>query len=224
MSQQPDPFETDFTPELVVRAYQAGIFPMSESEDDPEVFWVCPELRGVIPLDGFKTSKSLRKTLKNNRYSIKIDNDFEQVIHGCAHYGSERQSTWINPTIANVYGQLFERKICHTVEIWDENKLVGGLYGLAIGAAFFGESMFHRQPNTSKIALAHLVQRLKFGGFSLLDTQFISPHLQTLGAIEISREEYEKHLKQALLEEGDFYRLSGVGTSEDCLHETSHIS
>ncbi|MCF6327901.1 MAG: leucyl/phenylalanyl-tRNA--protein transferase [Devosiaceae bacterium] len=224
MSHKPDPFEMEFTPELVVRAYQAGIFPMSESASDPDVFWVSPERRGIMPLDGFKTSKSLRKTLKNHPYTIKTDTDFDQIIHACANYGTDRESTWINPTIVDVYGKLFDSKICHTVEIWDGNELVGGLYGLAIGAAFFGESMFHRKTNTSKIALAHLVKRLQVGQFLLLDTQFISPHLKTLGAIEIPRSEYEKLLHNALLEDGDFYRLSGGGTSDDVLQSTSHTS
>lgn len=204
MSNSPDPFELELTADLVVRAYQAGIFPMSESEDDPDVFWVCPEQRGIIPLDGFKASKSLRKAMKNHPYTIKTDTDFMATINGCAHAGTDRDSTWISPTIVAVYAELFERNICHTVEIWEEEQLVGGLYGLSLGGAFFGESMFHRRPNTSKIALAHLVDRLNAGGYSLLDTQFISDHLQTLGGVEIERAEYEKRLHNALLHNGDF--------------------
>ncbi len=207
MSEQQDPFELELTADLVVRAYQAGIFPMSESEDDTEVFWVCPEQRGTIPLDGFKISKSLRKTLNNHTYSIKTDTDFAGVIQGCAHAGTDRDSTWISPTIVSVYAELFERKICHTVEVWEDNQLVGGLYGLSLGGAFFGESMFHRRPNASKIALAHLVKRLNAGNYSLLDTQFISDHLKTLGAIEISRADYETQLHMALMHNGDFYAL-----------------
>ncbi len=224
MSGTQDPFETEFTPELVVRAYQAGIFPMSESAHDPSVFWVSPEQRGILPLDGLRISRSLRKALKKHPFQIRIDTDFEQVIHGCAHVGSDRQSTWISPAIKRVYGELFDQKICHTVEVWDGEKLVGGLYGLALGGAFFGESMFHRATNASKIALVHLVERLNAGGFSLLDTQFISEHLRSLGAIEIPRAEYERRLHQALMLDGDFYLESGGGTSEVCLQATSHRS
>ncbi|MCF6302556.1 MAG: leucyl/phenylalanyl-tRNA--protein transferase [Devosiaceae bacterium] len=204
MTHSPDPFELELTADLVVRAYQAGIFPMSESEEDPDVFWVCPEQRGIIPLDGFKTSRTLRKALNKHTYSIRTDTDFLATIDGCAHAGSERESTWISPTIVAVYAELFEKNICHTVEVWEGTELVGGLYGLSLGGVFFGESMFHRRPNTSKIALAHLVDRLNAGGYSLLDTQFISDHLQTLGGIEIPRAEYEKRLHSALHKNGNF--------------------
>ncbi len=224
MSHKSGPFEMEFTPDLVIRAYQAGIFPMAESASDPDIFWVCPQRRGILPLDGFKISRSLRKTLKKHNYTIKTDTDFKATIHACAQRGPDREGTWINQAIIDVYGQLFERKICHTIEVWQDEELVGGLYGLALGGAFFGESMFHKRANTSKIALAHLVQRLRAGGFKLLDTQFISPHLQTLGAIEISRSRYEELLHEALMADGDFYRLSGGGTSEEVLHPSSHTS
>jgi len=219
-----DPFALELSADLIVRAYKAGIFPMAESEDDQEVFWVCPEERGIIPLDEFKISKSLRKSLKRPDYTIKIDHDFAGVIDGCAHAGHDRETTWINPAIKRLYGELFTQKICHTVEVWAEGELIGGLYGLAIGAAFFGESMFHRRTDASKIALAHLVRRLNAGNYRLLDTQFISPHLQTLGAREIPRHIYDRLLNEALKHDGDFYRLEGGLTSEVCLHETSHKS
>jgi len=219
-----DPFSLELSADLIIRAYQAGIFPMSESKDDPDVFWVCPETRGVIPLDGFKTSRSLRKLLRNHTYSIRVDTDFATVVEGCANYGTGRENTWISDTIRTLYGELFERKICHTVEVWEEDTLVGGLYGLSLGGAFFGESMFHRRANTSKIALAHLVARLRIGGYRLLDTQFISDHLKTLGAIEIPRAVYEKQLSEALLADADFYRSEGGGISDVCLQATSHIS
>ncbi|VAW15165.1 Leucyl/phenylalanyl-tRNA--protein transferase [hydrothermal vent metagenome] len=219
-----DPFALELSADLIVRAYKAGIFPMAESETDPEIFWVCPEERGIIVLDEFKISKSLRKILKRQDYTIKIDHDFAAVIDGCAHAGGEREETWINPTIKRLYGELFEQKICHTVEVWQDDKLIGGLYGLAIGAAFFGESMFSRRSNASKIALAHLVRRLDAGGYSLLDTQFISDHLRTLGAREIPRQAYELLLNDALGRKGDFYRSDGGLMSEVCLHETSHKS
>ncbi len=224
MTGKPGPFTLELNADLIVRAYQAGIFPMSESEEDREVFWVCPEQRGIIPLNEFKTSRSLRKALNKRDYTIKIDHDFSAVIDGCAHVGSDRKSTWISGTIRDLYGELFARKICHTVEVWQEGELVGGLYGLSLGAAFFGESMFHRRTNASKIALAHLVARLKAGGYQLLDTQFISDHLKTMGGVEIERKEYEALLSRALNGDADFYRSDGGGTSEVCLQATSHKS
>jgi len=205
MSKKADPFAIELTPELIVRAYQAGIFPMAEDAGSSDLFWVSPEMRGVIPLDGFKISKSLRKTLKTHTFRVVVDTDFDGIIEGCATAGSDRESTWINPTIRKLYGTLFERGLCHTVEVWDGDELVGGLYGLALGAAFFGESMFHRRTDASKIALAHLVQRLNAGGFRLLDTQFLTPHLASLGAIEIPREIYELRLADALAHAGDFH-------------------
>ncbi len=219
-----DPFIVELSAELVVRAYKAGIFPMAESETDENIFWVCPEHRGIIPLDEFKISRSLRKSLKRNNYTIRIDHDFPAVIEGCAHAGNDRESTWINPVIRHLYGELFEQKVCHTVEVWDRGELIGGLYGLSIGAAFFGESMFHRRTDASKIALAHLVQRLNAGGYRLLDTQFVSRHLRTLGAREISRATYEHLLNDALDHSGDFYRFAGGFMFDVCLHETSHKS
>ncbi len=219
-----DPFALELSADLIVRAYKAGIFPMAESETEEEVFWVCPEQRGIIPLDQFKISKSLRKSLKRQDYTIKIDHDFAGVIDGCAHAGHEREITWINPAIKRLYGDLFAQKICHTVEVWSDGELIGGLYGLSIGAAFFGESMFHRRTDASKIALAHLVRRLNAGNYRLLDTQFISAHLLTLGAREIPRHLYERLLNDALGHNGDFYRLDGGLISEVCLHETSHKS
>jgi len=219
-----DPFVVELSADLIVRAYRAGIFPMAESEDDEDLFWVCPERRGILPLDEFKISRSLRKALKKRNYTIKIDHDFPAIIEGCAHAGAGRESTWINPAIRQLYGELFEQKICHTVEVWDDGELIGGLYGLSIGAAFFGESMFQRRTNASKIALAHLVWRLRAGGYRLLDTQFISSHLRTLGAREIPRAAYEHLLNDALCHDGDFYRSDGGLMSEVCLHETSHKS
>lgn len=204
MSRASDPFELEITPELIVRAYRAGIFPMSESAEDEDIFWVSPEWRGVIPLDGFHCSTSLRKAIRKSGFAVKVDTDFDAVIEGCATVGADRASTWINGTIRSVYGQLFRRGVAHTVEVWDDAELVGGLYGLAIGGAFFGESMFHRRTNSSKMAMAHLVDRLNAGGFVLLDTQFITPHLASLGGIEIPREAYEERLAEALQVEGDW--------------------
>jgi leucyl/phenylalanyl-tRNA--protein transferase len=207
MSRKTDPFSIELTPELILRAYQAGIFPMAEDAGADDVFWVSPQMRGIIPLDGFHVSRSLRKVLRSHPWQVRVDTDFAGIIEGCATAGTDRDSTWINPAIRRIYGQLFERGFCHTVEIWEGEELVGGLYGLSIGAAFFGESMFHRRTDASKIALVHLVTRLKAGGYRLLDTQFVTDHLKTFGGIEIPREDYEVRLAEALEHRGDFGAL-----------------
>ena len=207
MARRQDPFDIEITPELIIRAYRAGIFPMSEDAEDEDLFWVSPEMRGIIPLEGFHVSASLRKAIRKSGFVVRTDTDFAAIIEGCATVGADRDSTWINRTIRSVYGELFRRGVAHTVEVWDGADLVGGLYGLAIGGAFFGESMFHRRTNASKIAMAHLVDRLRAGGFVLLDTQFVTPHLASLGGIEIPREEYEDRLADALLVEGDWSAL-----------------
>jgi leucyl/phenylalanyl-tRNA--protein transferase len=212
MARRTDPFAIEVTPELIIRAYRAGIFPMAEDAGSPDLFWVSPEERGILPLDGFKTSTSLRKRLRNHAWSIRVDTDFAAVIEGCATAGTERDSTWINPAIRDVYGELFRRGYVHTVEVWDGPRLVGGLYGLSLGGAFFGESMFHRERDASKVALAHLVERLRAGGYSLLDTQFVTPHLASLGGIEIPRADYELKLALALKAQGDFHALD-AGTA-----------
>ncbi|MEO5805740.1 leucyl/phenylalanyl-tRNA--protein transferase [Devosia sp.] len=205
MAKRTDPFAIELTPELVVRAYRAGIFPMAEDATSPDLFWVSPELRGIIPLDGFKISTSLRKSMRRNNFQVKVDTDFDAIIEGCATVGKDRSSTWINSAIRNVYAELFRRGVAHTVEVWDGAELVGGLYGLSIGGAFFGESMFHRKTDASKIAMAHLVARLNAGGYQLLDTQFVTDHLASLGGIEIPREDYEERLADALQFSGDWH-------------------
>lgn len=198
-----DPFAVELTPDLVIRAYRAGIFPMAEDENSEDVFWVSPHMRGILPLDErFHVSRTLRKTMRRADFEIRVDTDFERTIEGCATEGTERDSTWINPAIREVYGELFSRGACHTVEVWSQGEMVGGLYGLSIGGAFFGESMFHTVTDASKIALVHLVERLRAGGYALLDTQFINPHLQTFGGIEIPRAEYELLLAEALQHSG----------------------
>jgi leucyl/phenylalanyl-tRNA--protein transferase len=207
MSRKPDPFAVELTPELILRAYQAGIFPMAEDAASDDLFWVSPQQRGIIPLDQTHISKSLRKTLKSHSYSVRVDIDFGAVIEGCATAGTERETTWINPAIRRLYGALFERGFVHTVEVWDGPALVGGLYGVSIGAAFFGESMFHRKTDCSKIAMAHLLNRLKVGGYRLLDTQFVTDHLRTFGGIEIAREDYELRLADALVHEADWFAI-----------------
>ena len=210
MARRQDPFDLEITPELIVRAYQAGIFPMSEDAQDEDLFWVSPELRGIIPLEGFRLSTSLRKAIRKSGFAVRVDTDFATVIEACGTVGADRDSTWINRTIRAVYGELFARGIAHTVEVWDGDDLVGGLYGLAIGGAFFGESMFHRRTNASKMAMAHLVDRLRAGGFVLLDTQFLTDHLASLGGIEIARSDYEERLAQALLIEGNWHAIDSA--------------
>ncbi|WP_193335714.1 leucyl/phenylalanyl-tRNA--protein transferase [Devosia beringensis] len=207
MARRQDPFDLEITPELIVRAYQAGIFPMSEDAEDENLFWVSPEQRGIIPLDGFRLSTSLRKAIRKSGFVVKVDSDFPAVIEACATVGADRDTTWINRTIRAVYGELFARGIAHTVEVWDGADLVGGLYGLAIGGAFFGESMFHRRTNASKMAMAHLVDRLRAGGFVLLDTQFLTDHLASLGGVEIPRADYEERLAQALRLNGNWHAI-----------------
>ncbi len=193
------------TPQILLRAYSIGMFPMAEDADDPTIFWVDPELRGVFPLDGLEVSRSLAKLVRSDRYRIRIDQDFSAVIDGCSGGGADRPKTWINQRIRTLYGALYERGFVHTVEAFDrDGQRVGGLYGVAIGAAFFGESMFHTARDASKVALVHLVARLRAGGFRLLDTQFVTPHLASLGAQEISREAYHPQLDAAIGENANF--------------------
>lgn len=192
------PDDYSIEPELLLRAYATGIFPMAEEADDPEVFWVRPEKRGIIPLDGFHLPKSLQKTIRQGIFDIKLDSDFDGVIDGCASGTGERARTWINGPIRQAYKKLFEIGHCHTVEAWHEGKLVGGLYGVTLGRAFFGESMFTRKRDASKVCLAYLVQHLVSRGFVLLDTQFTTPHLERFGAVEVPRKKYEKLLETAL--------------------------
>jgi leucyl/phenylalanyl-tRNA--protein transferase len=205
MSSRTDPFAVELTPELIVRAYRAGIFPMAEDAADNDIFWVSPDMRGILPLDGFHASRSLRKAMRKSGWDIRVDTDWNGIIEGCATVGADRDSTWINSTIRAVYGELFSRGVAHTVEVWDDTELIGGLYGLAIGAAFFGESMFHRRTDASKMAMTHLVDRLNAGGFELLDTQFLTEHLASLGGVEITRADYEDRLVRATSREADWH-------------------
>jgi leucyl/phenylalanyl-tRNA---protein transferase len=191
-------------PELLIRAYASGVFPMSESADDPEVFWVRPETRGIIPLHGFHMPKSLAKTIRQHRFDIRRDTDFDGVIDGCAESRPGRRRTWINGPIREAYAELFRRGHCHTVEAWLEDQLVGGLYGVTLGRAFFGESMFARERDASKVCLAHLVEHLKARGFELLDTQFTTEHLKRFGAVDVPRSRYERMLAEALSGEARF--------------------
>jgi leucyl/phenylalanyl-tRNA--protein transferase len=191
-------------PDLLMKAYASGVFPMAESASDPDVFWVRPETRGVIPLDAFHVPRSLKKVVRQERFDIRIDSDFEGVIDACAEQRDERRSTWINAPIREAYVQLFARGHCHSVEAWREERLVGGLYGVKLGRAFFGESMFSRETDASKVCLVHLVERLRERGFALLDTQFTTEHLKRFGAIDVPRRRYEKLLEKALQGEARF--------------------
>lgn len=184
--------------DLLLRAYATGVFPMSESADDPEVFWVQPEMRGIIPLDGFHVPKSLAKLVRQRRFDIRFDTSFDAVISACAESRDIRPSTWINQPIREAYGELFARGNCHTVEAWREGRLVGGLYGVSLGRTFFGESMFSRETDASKVCLVHLVERLRERGFELLDTQFTTEHLKRFGAIDVPRKQYERMLAAAV--------------------------
>ena len=191
--------------DLLLRAYASGVFPMAEHAEDPEVFWVRPESRGVIPLDAFHVPRSLRKLQKRSPFEIRIDSDFEGVIDGCAEPAEGRLDTWINEPIRQAYRDLFELGHCHTIEAWLDGELVGGLYGVTLGRAFFGESMFSRVSNASKICLVHLVERLRERDFALLDTQFTTEHLKGFGAIDIPRKRYERMLAEALEGNAVFY-------------------
>ncbi|MEP9348066.1 leucyl/phenylalanyl-tRNA--protein transferase [Xanthobacter sp. KR7-225] len=214
----------EITPDVLLKAYACGIFPMAESAEDPGLYWIEPERRGIIPLDGFRVSSRLARTVRSDKYEIRVDTDFDGVIDGCAEPQDGREKTWINERIRKLYGELFRRGRCHTVEAWRDGQLVGGLYGVRLGGAFFGESMFHRERDASKVALVHLAGRLIAGGFRLLDTQFVTSHLKTFGAVEVSRRQYHRLLDQALQTEGDFYRWPAVVSGIGALQPTSHTS
>lgn len=203
------------TPDILLRAYACGIFPMAESRDDPGLFWVEPDKRGVIPLDGFHIPRRLARTVRSDRFEIRVDTGFEAVIEGCSGGDEDRPDTWINDRIRSLYGELFDAGFVHTVECWREGRLVGGLYGLALGAAFFGESMFHRETDASKVALVHLVARLKAGGFTLLDAQFQTAHLARFGAIEMPRRKYRKLLEAAVAAQANWRAWDDAGCARD---------
>jgi leucyl/phenylalanyl-tRNA--protein transferase len=188
----------EITPQVLLKAYACGIFPMAESAEDNALYWIEPERRGILPLDRVHVPKRLARTIRRGGFEVKVDKNFEAVIDGCAAPRSGRRSTWINGRIRSLYRDLFALGHCHTIEVWQEGVLVGGLYGVHLGRAFFGESMFSRARDASKIALIYLVARLKYGGFTLLDTQFVTGHLARFGAIEVSREEFQRLLEGAL--------------------------
>lgn len=190
--------------DLLLKAYASGVFPMAESATDPEVFWVRPEVRGIIPLDAFHVPKSLAKALRKRLFEVRFDHDFEATIDACAEKREERRSTWINAPIREAYVRLHRMGNAHSVEAWQGERLVGGLYGVSLGRVFFGESMFSKETDASKICLVHLVARLRARGFALLDTQFTTEHLKRFGAVDVPRAKYETMLAEALKGEAVF--------------------
>lgn len=209
------------TPQLLLEAYRQGLFPMAYSADSPYIHWVCPDMRGQLPIRGLHVPRRLKQTLKavlkKEEVEIRIDSAFRVVIEGCAEKNPRRPETWINHSIIEAYCRLYERGAAHSIELWEEGRLTGGLYGLALGGAFFGESMFSRKRDASKIVLVHTAARLWKGGFTLFDTQFVSDHLRQFGAYEVTYFEYQKKLKAALAAEADF-TLPGLG-QKDILRE-----
>ena len=201
------------SPAKLLTAYSRGIFPMAEEREDDDIFWVNPERRGILPLEGFHLPHRLARTMRASALRMTVDTDFAGVIAACAEPQSQRPKTWINPLIERSYCHLHAPGHAHSVEVWDEEKLVGGIYGVSIGAAFFGESMFSRRKDTSKMALVHLVGRLIAGRYRLLDTQFVTEHLTQFGAVEIPRERYRGLLKAAVDRSANFYELGGAGAA-----------
>lgn len=215
-----DEHHSFLTPELLLRAYGAGVFPMSEGRTDPEVFWVDPKRRGVFPLDGFHISRSLARRIRREEYRVSFDTNFQGVLRGCA----DREETWISEQIARLYEQLHAMNYAHSVEVWEGDELIGGVYGVALGAAFFGESMFSTRPDGSKVALAYLIDRLTSAGFVLFDTQFITPHLASLGAVEISRKDYRAQLETARQMRAAFHRQGPVPSGQDVVQRNTQTS
>ena len=218
MNKPRDPLE--ITPTLLLRAYSAGVFPMAESGSSGEIFWVDPKTRGILPLDGLHISRSMRKFVRKTPYKIRINHDFRGTMQDCA----DREETWINREICELYHTLNKLGYAHSVEVWDGSNRIGGLYGVDLGGAFFGESMFSAAPNTSKLALIHLVARLRAGGYQLLDTQFVTDHLLSLGAVEISKPAYQVRLALAMETKGDFFALSPQAGPDQILHLSTQTS
>ncbi len=197
----------EITPEVLLKAYACGIFPMAESADDPALYWIEPEMRGIVPLDGFHVASRLARTVRTTPYTVWVDRDFDAAVEGCAEAKEDRAKTWINARIRKIYRSLYDHGHAHSVEVYDGESLGGGLYGVSLGRAFFGESMFHRARDASKIALVHLVARLRAGGFRLLDTQYVTDHLKTFGAVEVAKRRYHRMLEDALTGDADFDAL-----------------
>ncbi|ALL13509.1 leucyl/phenylalanyl-tRNA--protein transferase [Caulobacter henricii] len=213
-----------FTVDDLIRCYERGVFPMADAREDDSIFLIDPERRGVLPLEGVHIPRRLARTVRSDLFQVRIDSAFDGVVEACAASRPGRLETWINAPIQQMYGALFARGLAHSVECWREGRMVGGLYGVALGAAFFGESMFSTERDASKVALAHLTARLKFGGYTLLDTQFITDHLQQFGAVEIPRADYRRRLRSALPGLADFYRFSAGATGAEVLQAISQAS
>ncbi|WP_306143777.1 leucyl/phenylalanyl-tRNA--protein transferase [Roseibium sp. MMSF_3412] len=212
-----DDIVMEITPQVLLKAYACGLFPMAESADDPGLFWLEPEQRGILPFHAFHLPRRLKRTIRNDIFEIRVSTDFQRVIDGCAEPMPGRQKTWINREIRRLYGELFDMGYCHTVEAWQEGDLVGGLYGVSLNGAFFGESMFTFKTDASKVCLAHLVARLIVGGYSLLDTQFVTDHLSKFGTLEVTQSDYNDRLSEALKLETDFYALPSLATGHEVL-------
>ncbi|NVK32896.1 MAG: leucyl/phenylalanyl-tRNA--protein transferase [Rhodobacteraceae bacterium] len=220
MAKHDDNIVLEITPQVLLKAYACGLFPMAESADDPSLFWLEPEFRGTLPLDQFHLPKRLARTIRQDAFEVRVSTDFEAVIDGCAGVAPDRPSTWINSQIRKLYGDLFDLGHCHTIEAWQDGKLVGGLYGVNIEGAFFGESMFTRTTDASKVCLAHLVARLQAGGYTLLDTQFVTDHLAKFGTVEIDRITYGEKLNQALQKtDADFFAFPADASGDAVLKQ-----
>lgn len=219
-----DDILAEITPQVLLKAYACGIFPMAESAHDNALYWIEPERRGVLPLDKLHISRRLARSIRNGGFDVKVDNDFEAVIEGCALSRPGRRSTWINSRIRNLYRELFALGHCHTIEVWREDRLIGGLYGVHLARAFFGESMFSVERDASKVALVYLVARLRYGGFSLLDTQFVTEHLKQFGAIEVGRASFQRLLDSSLSGSGSFGALSTGSSAAEVLQLVSQTS
>ncbi|MCR9220249.1 MAG: leucyl/phenylalanyl-tRNA--protein transferase [Alphaproteobacteria bacterium] len=204
----------DLTPDMLLRAYAIGVFPMAEDRDDPDLFWIDPRMRGIIDMSRFHVPRRLRRTVRSRRYRVSFDEDFEGVMDGCAESTERRPRTWINDKILTLYTSLHRMGHAHSVEVWEGDRLVGGLYGVTLGGAFFGESMFSRRRDASKVALVHLVARLEAAGYRLLDTQFVTKHLERFGASEVPRADYRAMLAEALASHGEFFAGYQPGEAE----------
>lgn len=212
-----DDIAIEITPQVLLKAYACGIFPMAESADDPALFWIEPQARGILPLDDVHVPRRLAKTIRSGRFDVRVDTTFQGVIEGCAASRPGRRSTWINSRIRHLYGALFDSGHCHTIECWRDERLVGGLYGVALGGAFFGESMFSTETDASKVALVYLVARLVQGGFTLLDTQFVTDHLRQFGTVELEKAAFHVALEHALQNPGDFLALDVDASADEVL-------
>lgn len=215
---------TVLTPQILLGAYASGIFPMAESRTDPDLYWIDPDVRGILPLADFHIPRRLRRTLRNGPYEVRADADFIGVIRGCAEQTQVRPDTWINTEIEGLYNALFDMGFAHSVETWLDGELVGGLYGVALGGAFFGESMFSRARDASKVALCHLAARLVKSDFTLLDTQFLTEHLRQFGAVEIDRPDYKERLSVAIKIAAVFQPALSSGELDTFIQSTTQTS